>query len=301
MHEPTFRQHLEHEFIDLAGRFVPCRSTYSGFALPMIGGAQPQAMPSFFLNATMPDIAQRQWQLLRRRLVEARTPDHALARRRFWRVDTGNYRFSRAAAFAGTALAAVEIGDRDVADLCLAALEEECPALVEVDAWYRPNASVWAHAVEFFARSGSKNGFRELIDKPSDRAPAPMISDIAYPDILVARAGHAHRMLTPVLYPGGRQGRFRFRVSGLAPEASYVCDGTEQPRIRSDGAGEAIIKLALIGRTEIRNPAGSLSGGRDGLLRAHRRCDRPGAGDQGPAARPAEARRARMAIAEDER
>lgn len=106
--------------------------------------------------------------------------------------------------------------------------------------------------MEFFARSGSKNGFRELIDKPSDRAPAPMISDIAYPDILVARAGHAHRMLTPVLYPGGRQGRFRFRVSGLAPEASYVCDGTEQPRIRSDGAGEAIIKLALIGRTEIR-------------------------------------------------
>ncbi len=79
-----------------------------------------------------------------------------------------------------------------------------------------------------------------------------MISDIAYPDILVARAGHAHRMLTPVLYPGGRHGRFRFRVSGLAPEASYVCDGTEQPRIRSDGAGEAIIKLALIGRTEIR-------------------------------------------------
>ena len=252
LHEPTFRQHLEHEFIDLAGRFVPCRSTYSGFALPMIGGAQPQAMPSFFLNATMPDIALRQWQLLRRRLLEARTSDHALARRRFWRVDTGNYRFSRAAAFAGTALAAVEMGDREVAELCLAALEEECPALVEADAWYRPNASVWAHAVEFFARSGSKNGFRDLIDKPRDRAPAPMISDIAYPDILVARAGHAHRMLTAVLYPGERHGRFRFRVSGLAPEASYVCDGTEQPRIRSDRAGEAMIKVALIGRTEIR-------------------------------------------------
>jgi hypothetical protein len=252
LHEPTFRQHLEHEFIDLAGRFVPCRSTYSGFALPMIGGAQPQAMPSFFLNATMPDIALRQWLLLRRQLVETRTPDDALARRRFWRVDTGNYRFSRAAAFAGTALAAVEMGDQEVADLCLAALEQECPARVEADAWYRPNASVWAHAVEFFARSGAKNGFRDLIDKPRDRAPAPMMSDVPYPDILVARAGHAHRMLTAVLYPGGQHGRFRFRVCGLAPDASYVCDGTEQPRIRSDRAGEAMIKVALIGRTEIR-------------------------------------------------
>src|SRR5262249_48755672 len=63
-HEAAFRRHLEHDFIDLGGRFVPCRSAYSGFALPMIGGAQPQAMPSFFMNATMPDIALRQWLLL---------------------------------------------------------------------------------------------------------------------------------------------------------------------------------------------------------------------------------------------
>ena len=117
-HEADFRERLENEFIDLAGRFVPCRSTYSGFALPMIGGAQPQAMPSFFMNATMPDIAMRQWLLLRRQLVQAGKSGPGLARRSFWPIDTGNYRFSRASAFAGTALAAVEMGDREVAQLC---------------------------------------------------------------------------------------------------------------------------------------------------------------------------------------
>src|SRR5262245_49801178 len=170
-HEAAFRRCLEHEFIDLPGRFVPCRSSYSGFALPMIGGAQPQAMPSFFLNATMPDVALRQWLLLRRELLQ----DGKLRRAQFWAVDTGNYRFSRASAYAGTAMAAVELGDGEVAELCLAALQEECPAQAEGDAFYRPNASVWAHAVEFCARGGGKNAFRDLIERPRDRTPQPAI------------------------------------------------------------------------------------------------------------------------------
>lgn len=144
---PRFRDALEHEFIDLAGRIVPCRSNYTGLALPMIGGAQPQAMPCFFLNATFPDIARRQWLLLRRKLLGG--GDAALDRRHFWRVDTGNYRYSRAAAYAGTALAAVELGDREVAQACLDALDEDCPMQSEAGAFYRPDASVWAHAVEF--------------------------------------------------------------------------------------------------------------------------------------------------------
>ena len=252
LREASFRQHLENEFVDLAGRFVPCRSTYSGLALPMIGGAQPQAMPSFFLNATMPDLALRHWLLLRRELLQPGKAERGLARGRFWRIDTGNYRFSRAAAYAGTALAAVEMGDREVADLCLAALDDECPAREEADAFYRPNASVWSHAVEFFARSGAADGFRRLIEQPRDRMPAPMIGDIPYPDVLVARAVHAQGALTAVLYPGVRPGRFRLHLCGLAPDRAYACDGTEEPRIRADRDGSAIIRVAMIGRTEIR-------------------------------------------------
>jgi Linalool dehydratase/isomerase len=246
--EAAFRRHLEREFIDLSGRFVPCRSAYSGFALPMIGGAQPLAMPSFFMNATMPDIALRQWLLLRRELPQ----DGKLRRARFWPIDTGNYRFSRASAYAGTAMAAVELGDDEVAELCLAALQEECPAKVEGDAFYRPDASVWAHAVEFCARSGRKNAFHDLIERPREQAPQPMISELRYPEIMVARAYCEQGVLGAVLYPGERPGRFRMRVRGLTPEGVYACDGTEQPRIKADPNGEAVIKVAMIGRTEIR-------------------------------------------------
>lgn len=55
----SFRAQLENEFISLGGLFVPCCSTYTGLALPTIGGVMPQAMPCFFLNATLQGCARR--------------------------------------------------------------------------------------------------------------------------------------------------------------------------------------------------------------------------------------------------
>src|SRR5262249_5951109 len=158
-----------------------------------------------------------QWLLLQRRLVVGHTRERALDRAQFWRIDTGNYRRSRASAYAGTALAAVELGDTEVARLCLAALEGECPATVAENVRHRPNASVWAHAVELFARSGRASGFRDLIQHPRTAAAQPMLSHVPYPDVLVARAVHADGMLAATLYPGNGGGQFRLRLSGLTP------------------------------------------------------------------------------------
>jgi hypothetical protein len=247
----VFRQALENEFIDLAGRFVPCRSAYSGFALPMIGGAQPHAMASFFLNATLPDVALRQYLLLRRRLLERTRAGQALRRREFWPIDTGNYRFGRAAAYAGTALAAAEMGDAEVKLLCLNALQDDYP-VADGPVYHRPAASVWAHAVEFFARVGRANGLRDLIATPRAVALRPMIDDASYPDVLVARAVHADGMLAACLYPGAGAGRFRLGLSGLASGRRYVCDGTEEQDILADPSGMAMITVALQERAEIR-------------------------------------------------
>ena len=82
------RQALDEEFIDPFGRFVPCRSAYTGMALPILGGAMPQAMTCFFLNATLPDIAARQWLMLRHRMLNRQSPRHTLRRQAFWPVDT---------------------------------------------------------------------------------------------------------------------------------------------------------------------------------------------------------------------
>lgn len=241
---PRFRKKLETEFIDLAGRFVPCRSNYTGLALPNIGGAQPQAMPCFFLNATLPDIAMRQWLLLRRDLLGQKVT--------FWKIDTGNYRHSRAAAFAGTALAAIELSDDAIAQMCFDALDRECPMQSNGGAGYRPNASVFAHAVEFFARAGGGNGFRNLIENPRSDARGMRLDDAAYPAVLVANATATDGLLRAVLYPGGAPGLQGLGFAGLLPNRRYACDGMEAAEIIADANGEARVNVILNGRTEIR-------------------------------------------------
>src|SRR5262245_10016299 len=209
-------------------------------------------MPSFFLNATLPHIGRRQWLLLRRTLLEDGSSGRVLRSGRFWRIDTGNYRFSRAAGLAATALAAVEMGDSEVAALCLAAIDEECPARVERDALHRPDASVWAHAVEFLARSGAHNAFRRLVEQPRAVSATPALHDVPYPHVLVARAVFDDEMLRAVLYPGKRPGRYRLGLCGLVRGAAYLCDGTAERRIVADARGAAAVHVVLDERVELR-------------------------------------------------
>jgi hypothetical protein len=250
-HEARFRRRLEAEFVDAAGRIVPCRSNYTGIAMPCVGGAQPQALLCFFLNAIMPDIAMRQWLLLRRSLFRHEKRADALNRNFFWRIDTGNYRFSRAAAYASTALAANELGDRLVADLCFAALDAECPPTQLHGRWYRPQASVWAHAVEFLARAGGRNAFRTLIHRPRT-ADGIVVSKARYPDVLCAYATSTQHELTAVFYPGSKAGQHEIELSGLLPGASYGCEGASTQRLVADAAGRATARITLSGRSVLR-------------------------------------------------
>jgi Linalool dehydratase/isomerase len=247
-HQAPFIKNLEHEFIDYAGRFIPCRSSYTGIAFPTIGGALPQALPCFFQNATMPQIALRQWLLLRRNLIK----NAALNRQYFWRIDTGNYGFSRAAAYAGTALAAIELGDSEVSALCLSALESEYPSIEFNGVIHRDKASVWAHALEFFARSCVKNGFRNLIKKQLKTSQNPFISQVSYPDVLVAHASYQNGVLKAVFYHGEQPSVQKIGIANLMPHASYFCDGTQTKQIVADADGNASLAIFINGRTEIK-------------------------------------------------
>ncbi|HEX8569054.1 MAG TPA: hypothetical protein VF699_03905, partial [Caulobacteraceae bacterium] len=199
--EGPFLAALERELITPAGDFVPCRSSYLGVALPQIGGAVGQAFPCFFLNAALPALARRHWLVLR---------DSLLAddfRRRLWRIDVGNYGFSRASSFAATAAAAVEMGDLEVADRLLGALDEDCPRRVLDGVAHRPDASLWAHAAELLARAGRADALRDMATA-TPRAPAlePHIADAPYPGVLVAAARASRGALEAVLHPGAGPG-----------------------------------------------------------------------------------------------
>ncbi|NHZ94434.1 hypothetical protein [Massilia sp. CCM 8734] len=236
-----FRHNLEAEFLDGFGRYVPCKSARTGLALPAIGGAMPLAMPCFFLNVVAPDLARRQWLLLRRQLFG---PDGALRRRAFWPIDTGNYGFSRASAYSATALAAAELGDSAVYDACMAALEAQCPSVLKDGVIHRMRASVWAHGVELMARAGTRDGFRQVIGDPPLVA-GPQLDALAYPDILVASAHADGHGLRAVLYADGIH---VIGLVGLRAHGQYLANGVS---VTADASGKASVSMAFSGRTNL--------------------------------------------------
>ena len=247
MHASDFRHHLETEFLDGFGRYIPCRSARTGLPFPTLGGAMPLAMPCFFLNAIAPDLARRQWLLLRRQLFD-RTG--TFRRRAFWPVDTGNYARSRASAYAATALAAAELGDERVYDECMRALEDECPSVLKDGVVHRRKSSVWAHGVELMARAGARDGFKGVITAPR-REGGPRLEGLMYPAVLVAAAhadaGHLHA----VLYAGTHDGEHAVGLAGLEPGAAYRVTGALDGQVTADPRGNAQLKVMLLGRTEI--------------------------------------------------
>ncbi|HRH18319.1 MAG TPA: hypothetical protein PKV17_06650 [Aquabacterium sp.] len=248
-HAAGFIQHLEAEFLDAFGRLVPCRSSATGLALPAIGGAMAQAMPCYFLNALAPDLARRQWLLLRRDLLDAKG---RFRRRAFWPIDTGNYGFSRASAYTATALVACELGDQAVYDHCMAALESECPSTPKDGVIHRAQASVWSHGVELMALAGGRDAFRTLINHPP-RHPGPWLDEVRYPDVLVASA-HADDAggLHAVLYGAIEGGTHSVVVAGLHPCALYKVEGATASHIVAGRQGRAKLRVRLVGRTSLR-------------------------------------------------
>ncbi len=235
---PHFRTGLEAEFIDATGRFVSCRSARTGFGFPMVGGIMPQAMPCFFLNAIMPDVALRQWLLVRERIWHAGKLD----RKAFWPVDTGNYRFSRAAAYAATALAANEMGDCEIAVSCLDALDEECPAVTVDGVTHRPAASVWAHAVEICARAGQRNEFSKLIGlaKPKE---GPYIKSLTYPEAICLSARRDNNNLTAVIAPQSPGQELDVAFGGLKPGKNYRLAGHSHAAFTASAQGEWLLSI----------------------------------------------------------
>jgi hypothetical protein len=245
--QKRFRRGLVSEFMTPSGAFVPFRSSATGIAAPAaLGGAIMQAFPCLFLNALFPDIAATQWERLRASVAKKGL------RRAFWPIDVGNYGLTRASGYAAGAAAAVELGDEDLAAALLAALDRECPAITDRGVSHRPRVSLWAHAVELIARCGRGDGLRDLIcEPPPEHRAGPLLSEVAYPALIVARAIAREGALHAVLYPGAGAVRSRIGIGGLRPGRFYRAPGTQTPSFRADEHGAAAIDVAVESRTEL--------------------------------------------------
>lgn len=241
----SFRNALETDFMTPSGHFVPFRSNYTGLAAPQIGGAVMQAFPCLFLNALLPDIAMRQWLVLKQ---DMKGKDW---RRALWPIDVGNYSFSRGSSYAATALAARELGDDAVADFLLGCLIEECPMSGASSSYYT-NASLWANANAFMAQINRQDTLRNIITTVKENPERePYLKDVSYSEILVAKAVLSQGSLSFVLYPAnGVQTSNTITIAGLVPNASYSFDGNTPQIFQANNDGNQSLNVIVDGRTE---------------------------------------------------
>ena len=103
----------------------------------------------------------------------------------------------------------------------------------------------------FFGRHGA--GY-DLINRGNPAAwnEGPLLAEVPYPDVLVARAVTDGQALDVVLQPGGAGGRFTVSLSRLRPSRSYRVFGAVERDVHAKADGTAELTLDISGRHELR-------------------------------------------------
>jgi len=172
-------------------------------------------------------------------------------KKHFWRIDTGDYSFSRAGSCTAVAAAAVELGDQEVASAALDLLDEDCPAFTEDGVRQRENASVFAHFVEVMARQGDTDALRNLVRGELHRPEGPILDVKDYPNTLVAKAEWQDHALHAVLVPGGDAGTRPIPIANLRPNSPVVVEGAVSMKTGADADGRIVIDVPVDGSTHL--------------------------------------------------
>ncbi|MEM1275547.1 MAG: hypothetical protein AAGH74_03410 [Pseudomonadota bacterium] len=240
-----FEHALSTEFTFPNGQLVPFRSAYTGLAGASVGGAVMQTFPCLFLSPILPSLAADHWARISSELsCEGLLRSH-------WPVDTGNYGFSRAAGYAATAAAAAEMGDFDIRDRVLQALDNEHPTRVMDGARHRENASLWAHAVELIARNLTPAGLHDLVHEDTDPV-GPRLIDVDNIDVGIARAKNTESELILVLQSLNDAQSVELRFGCLKPNKTYRSIGDVETEFIADQNGHAACQITIEGRLELR-------------------------------------------------
>ena len=75
----------------------------------------------------------------------------------------------------------------------------------------------------------------------------PLLADVMFPDVLVAKAySHDSKSLDLVLYPGKSAGTFRLGFERLTPGSKYAIGNSQ---LTADDSGCASVNVRIDGRT----------------------------------------------------
>jgi len=252
---PRWLHMLETELSDKKGTPVPLRSSLTGW-MPPFPATDGMYVP--FANCFMPERAERLWATARTELnalVTAGSEDD----RRFTLpgegIDFGNYRRGHTMNYTQFGQAAREMGDDTFAAMCDRSARA-VGGFEVIDGVARYSAaSNLANAYAGLATVSHRDDFRIAITEgpPATAMAGPLLTEAAYPDVLVAKAfSHSGHDLDLVLRPGRAAGPQSITIERLKAHAAYVLSGDVQGEFVADGQGRAVLHVPLNGRIAFR-------------------------------------------------
>lgn len=258
--EPKVRNAYESEFLRPDGRLIGMRSNHCGLSWNFWTGPAVQLTSAFWLNPSLPEIAQRHWSLLRREITFDGDGRPVLPRMLSTRVDPGNYVLG-GDGYANTIMlvSAREFGDEEVAAGAQRALEAGQSIEERGGVRRYEGLSPYTGCAALVGRFGRENALRDLVAHPLpvELREGPVLAEARYPEVLVARATTDGRALDLVLRPGAGPVRTTLVVERLLPGARYAVEGGVAHEVVADGAGRAEVLVELSGRLPVRvAPAG---------------------------------------------
>ena len=247
-----YRQRLQQEFIDVDGHLTLFRSTRTGLTIPGLSSSTEDAIAAFWMHPLFPDISNRFWEIVRAEMFDANGNGLSLKPLKPW-LDAGNYRFNTAYALGALSMAACELGDEE-ARHAIGEVIAELDTSSDSGVLSYPGCSTWSHTFMLQGRLGRTNGLSDLVNQgpPSVWLTGPKLDNVAYPDILPAKAVSDGQAFEAVLYPGLESGNFELGFSDFLPGRDYHCHGCVESAVRSDEQGRFTVNVKLTDRQEIR-------------------------------------------------
>lgn len=246
----NFKHRLETEFVHPDFGMVSLKSKHTGIDLPF---PLPDAIPAVYLNSMFPDIAMRYWGILR---TEAFAEDAGQLKPVLPKgaVDMGNYKPGYGLAMESLYGAAREFGDADAAAAAKLALDSLCDPITEDGVFRYLKMSNSVNACVTLDRQLHQDFWRKtvIVPTPESARSGPILDEVAYPDVLVARATSNGDDLHLVLRPGRESSVEVLRLARLQPVRRYRVSGATTDALVADAGGRARVSVVLNGRSEVR-------------------------------------------------
>lgn len=246
----NFRFRLEQEFINEDGGVVALRSALTGLAVPFPVSDANLPVP---LNVLFPDLAERYWTYVRHDLLDTSNGSLTLKLPAKTPVDFGNYKQGWGFVIEPLVGASRELGDAAVTEVAEQALDDLCEPVYEDGVLRFQKASNLSNASIDMSLLLHRDYWRDTIH----RGPAkevftgPILDEMSYPAVLVARTDTDGHDLRLVLYPGQEPGPTSVEIRRLRPNAAYTLTGALESRITAGPDGSASVPVVLDGRTTL--------------------------------------------------